>query len=254
VEQIRIRTRDDGGGERVLGHGSHVLPGQRGGVRLCLDRRGAWLQVDPDESGVLVNGRPVRRMAMLRVGDTVWLDGTEHQLLQADDAGLPPAAEEGGATRLVLRGVGGQYHGRCITLDRPRTVGRLAECDIRVDDPAFAERHARLEPRGDAVVLEPLSAEDDSVVNGEHVRNALLRAGDQVVFDAHHRFVLESPGRPKVRRDMPIDLDDAPGTLPDGLSSRPRSGRSALRRLPWLLLAALLLAAALSGLLLSGAP
>jgi pSer/pThr/pTyr-binding forkhead associated (FHA) protein len=251
VEQIRIRTAGEAQDERVLGHGSHVLPGQGGGVRLCLDRRGAWLQVDPGESGVLVNGRPVRRMAMLRVGDTVWLDGRELQLLAANGAPRDPPGDATAAERLVLRGVGGQYHGRCITLDRPRTVGRQPDCDIRVDDPAFPERHARLEPRGDAVVLEPLAADEDSVVNGERVRNAMLRPGDQVVFDAHHRFVLESPGVPRARHDAPVDFDDGDEALPDGPAHRTGSG---LRRLPWLLLAALLLAAALSALLLSGAP
>jgi pSer/pThr/pTyr-binding forkhead associated (FHA) protein len=251
VEQIRIRTAGDAPDERVLGHGSHVLPGEGGGVRLCLDRRGAWLQVDAGESGVLVNGRPVRRMAMLRVGDSLWLDGRELQLLAANGAVPPEAADGATAARLVLRGVGGQYHGRCITLDRPRTVGRQADCDIRVDDPAFPERHARLEPRGDTVVLEPLAQDEDSVVNGERVRNAMLRAGDQVVFDAHHRFVLESPGTPRARRDAPMDIDDGDDPLPGADAQGRRAG---LRRIPWLLLAALLLAAALSALLLSGAP
>jgi pSer/pThr/pTyr-binding forkhead associated (FHA) protein len=250
VEQIRIRTAGDARDERVLGHGSHVLPGEGGGVRLCLDRRGAWLQVDAGESGVLVNGRPVRRMAMLRVGDSLWLDGCELQLLSANGAVPAETGDGASAARLVLRGVGGQYHGRCITLDRPRTVGRQADCDIRVDDPAFPERHARLEPRGDAVVLEPLAPDEDSVVNGERVRNALLRPGDQIVFDAHHRFVLESPGTPRARRDAPLDADGMDEPLP----ASTHDGRTGLRRIPWLLLAALLMAAALSALLLSGAP
>lgn len=251
VEQIRIRTAGEEPDDRVLGHGSHELPGRHGGVRLCLDRRGAWLQVDPDASGVLVNGRPVRRMAMLRIGDTLWLDGREVHLLAANAPGDEGSGSGTPAPRLVLRGVGGHYHGRCITLDRPRTVGRRSDCDIRVDDPAFPERHARLEADGHGVVLEPLGGDEHSLVNGERVGHARLRAGDQVVFDGHHRFVLESPGRPRPARDLPPDEAEAEAPLP---VARRGAAAGGLRRLPWLLGAALVLAGLLSLLLLSGGP
>ena len=105
---------------------------------------------------VHVNGRPVRQMAMLRVGDAIYLEGAELLLLGLHSAAatsLPaaaPANDEADA-RIVLRGVGGQYHGRSFTLSRPLLVGRGADCDIRIDDPAFAERHARIERNGDQV-------------------------------------------------------------------------------------------------------
>ena len=71
------------------------------------------------------------------------------------------------------------------------------------------------------------------------------------MFDAHQRFVVEAPGRPSTVHDamapaLPddIDFDHAPV----------RRTRDAARRLPWLLVAALLLAAALSAILLFGSP
>src|SRR5690606_12929554 len=145
-----------------------------------------------------------------------------------------------------LRGVGGQYHGRCFELSRTRLVGRLDDCDIRIDAPAFTDRHARLEPHGDTIALRALAPDATSLVNGQPVRDAVLGPGDQVVFDAHHRFVVEAPGRPTAR---PAE--------PDEIEVRPMPGPAAVvagtTRIPWLLLAALLLAAGLGALLLFGA-
>ena len=98
---------------------------------------------------------------------------------------------------------------------------------------------------GQAVLRE---AGADVLVNGQRVRQAVLRAGDQIAFDVQHRFVLEGPppataapaaGRPRAAGD------------PDAAPEPPR--RSWLQRMPWLLVAAILLAAALSALLLFGA-
>lgn len=233
--------------------GSVLDPGADADAALCLDRRGAWLRLGEGAPPTHVNGRAIRRMAMLRVGDTVWLDGTGILLLSDGDPVArrsPPAAGDGTAARIVLRCVGGQHHGRCFGLERARLVGSGADCDMRVDDPAFPERHARLELQGDGLVLRGLS-DESSIVNGEPVRDAWLLPGDQLVFDAHHRFVVEWPGRPRPRADAP-PRDDAPGepALP-GAAPAP-AGAASARRLPWLLLAAVLIAAALSALLLFG--
>lgn len=225
-------------------------------AHFCVDRRGLWLQVREGVRGLHVNGRPVRRMALLRPGDAVFIDGNEWQLL--GDTPLPaPAdaadatAEAGGDPRVVLRGVGGAHHGRSITLDQPRLVGRLPECGIRIDDAAFADRHARLTPHREGVVLHDLGSHEGSIVNGWPVRHALLQAGDQVVFDSH-RFVVEAP-----KRGMNADDDDTvPLPAKDADPVPAATGHklpSSARRVPWLLLAALFLAASLSLLLLYGA-
>ena len=233
------------GGERL----GPVDPRQAA-VRICVDRRGIWLYVEQGARGVHVNGRPVQRLAMLRLGDVVFVDGAEVALV-----GAPAPAEGDGDpapapadARLVLRGLGGRHHGRSFTLERPRLVGRSADADIRLDDPAAAERHARLEPRGDAILLRDLGSAEASLVNGVPMRSALLRPGDQLVFDAHHRFVVEAPGHASVDPARAPPADDAIEERDEG-----RLAPSA-RRLPWLLLAALLLAAGLSALLLFGAP
>ncbi|MBP6798810.1 MAG: FHA domain-containing protein [Luteimonas sp.] len=266
MDAVRLRFPDQDRADHPLSIGIHGIGrGGRGGielvegdersaVRLCVDRRGMWLAVDDGAPGVHVNGRQVRRMAMLRVGDAVYVDGVEMRLVSAlpprtvPDAPRDAAADPAPNLRVVLRGVGGHYHGRSFTLERPRLVGRSADADIRIDAPAFAERHARLELIGDEVVLRDLGSGDGSLVNGEPVRDAVLLAGDQVVFDAHHRFVVEAP-----RRISSKDDEATPGEARavSANPARPEPGGGAWR-LPWLLLAAVAIAVLLALLLLFG--
>ncbi len=64
-------------------------------AQFCLDDRGLWLQVANAIRGIHVNGRPVRRMAMLRAGDAVYADGVE-MLIQGEceAANQAPARSE----------------------------------------------------------------------------------------------------------------------------------------------------------------
>jgi pSer/pThr/pTyr-binding forkhead associated (FHA) protein len=267
VENLKLRFPGNNPPELPLGTGMHAIsfdpvhgnailqddPGAAAPVRFCVDRRGVWLTVGEGVRGVHVNGRPIQRMAMLRGGDVVFVDGCEIVLAAANEPGPSPASirntpsDGSGDVRTVLRGVGGHYHGRSFTLERPRLIGHAADADIRIDDPAFADRHARIECHGDAVVLRDLDSAQGSLLNGIPVRDALLRPGDQVVFDAHHRFVLESPrANPRPEAAAPAESAESPPA-----STRTDLHNSA-RRLPWLLLAALLMAGALSALLLFG--
>jgi pSer/pThr/pTyr-binding forkhead associated (FHA) protein len=258
--KLRIPEQDSelplGEGVQAIGHdarGLHVAAADAGALaRFCVDRRGVWLLVAEGAGGVHVNGRRVRRMAMLRPGDSIYLDGTQLLLVGEGEPELPGSdlgdgANGEGDPRVVLRGVGGQHHGRSFTLERPRVVGRMAEADIRVDDPAFAERHAQVLQVDGRIVLRDLGSEEGSLLNGRPVRDAVLHAGDQVAFDPQHRFVVEAPGRP-VSRDAE-DLEREADELV--LEDRP-AAPSSWRRWPWLLLSALLIAAALAALLTWG--
>ena len=269
MEILKLRFTDDDRTELPLAVGVHAvgpLEGrgdrlsllddpQAGRVRFCVDRRGVWLSVAEGARGVHVNGREVRRMAMLRVGDAVYVDGVEMRLVGATppespgDALHEPTMDTDGDPRVVLRGVGGQYHGRSFTLERPRLVGSSGDADIRIDDPAFADRHARLELLGEDVLLRDLGSAEGSLVNGEPMRDALLRPGDQVVFDAHHRFVVEAPVRGRGPRERSGDAHVETVVAEEDFAEPPRASRW---RLPWLLLAALAIAGLLALLLLFG--
>ena len=218
-------------------------------AQFCVDRRGLWLQIANGARGIHVNGRPVQRMALLRAGDAVYADGVE-LLVRASAREVTPevAAEEHASDpRVVLRGVGGQHHGRSFTLGQVRVVGAARDADIRIDEPAFPARHAQLERRGNVVLLHDLGSSEGSVVNGLPVRDAVLQSGDQVVFDGRHRFVVEFPGADLVEPSLSREEEPAP------LPSREPVAQPRGVRVPWLLLAALLLGGGLSALLWFGA-
>lgn len=256
---MHLNGRD--GGEWPLRGGVHRIVREANGAigvgdeargallaQLCLDRRGLWLQVANGVRGIHVNGRSVHRVAALRAGDSLYLDGVELQVRgrRSDQLPLPESvADAQGDIRLLLRGVGGRYHGRSLPLDRPRWVGRGREADIRPDDAAVLDRHARLERHGDHVLLRDLASAEGSLVNGHRVRDAVLQPGDQVVF-GECRFVVEAPFAPSPESTPAVDAVQMP---PAPAALRVASAK----RWPWLLLAAVLLAVAISALLLFGA-
>ena len=213
-------------------------------VSFCADRRGTWLVVGEGVRGVHVNGRPVQRTALLRAGDTVYVDGVEISLAKHSLAGAAEAAPttDEPDPRVVLRGISGPHHGRSLTLERRRTIGSGADADVRVD--SLAERHAQLAMEGHQAVLRVIARDAEVLVNGEPCRSAVLQPGDQVAFDGHHRFVLEAPTRVL---GLQVDGEQLEALIP---REEPPPPAPKQLRMPWLLLAALLLAAALSALLL----
>ncbi len=266
VTTLRLRFPNRDPADLILSPGVHAIGRDGGGLpglvddpahglaQFCVDRRGVWLQVREGVRGVHVNGRPVRRMAMLRAGDGVYIEGVELLLLgdEPPPAGAVDAQAQQADARMVLRGIGGQHHGRSFTLDHPLRVGRAADCEIRLSERTFTDQHAVITPNGDGAVLRALGSSTVTWVNGHPIRDALLRPGDQVVFDAQHRFVVESPKYTMSMAPLPseADVDDYDSAVePDARPLRP----SSLRRMPWLLLAALMLSAALSLLLVYGA-
>lgn len=217
-------------------------------ARFCTDERGLWLQVAGGVRSIHVNGRPVRRMALLRAGDSVHADGVEMLLRgECEPARHVREAPVSGSDdqRVLLRGVGGRHHGRAHALNQPRTIGRDAAADIVIDDPVFPERQARFERHGDKVLLRDLGSPDGCQVNGVTVRDCWLHAGDQIVFDGNQRFVLEVPlGAAPLYLPAVVDEAAADESMPEqpAVPVRPR-------RWPWLLLSALLLGATISALL-----
>ena len=242
-------------------------------VSLVSDRRGVWLRVPPGTPGVHLNARPVRRIAQLHVGDQVCLEQVQIVLADNDSrsidrqipAAAPPVLGENqrvSATRVVLRAASGSLHGRSFTLTEPRVLGRSSSCDIRVDDPALAERQAQFELHGDKVVLRSLGNSDFTTVNGVSVRDAVLSPGDQIVID-QHRFLLEAPGLP-ARGQLGVRGAGAiahtqtmksvrpavvPSTARDDGDPLERSAPVDPGALWWLIAAAAVLAAAMTALL-----
>ncbi len=178
---------------------------------LVADRRGLWLRIPAGTPGVHLNARPIRRIALLRIGDQLCLEQVQMVLAENDpeliDRVIPPSppaplteAQRVSASRVAIRGISGSLCGRSFTLTEPKLVGRSSACDIRIDDPALAERQCQFELHGDRVVLRSFGASDFTTVNGVAVGDAVLAPGDQVVID-QHRFIVEAPGLPARGQD-----------------------------------------------------
>lgn len=264
VNTLRLRFADGARDDLVLGAGVHAVGQDNDGnpclvddshdarLQISIDRRGIWLQLREQSQVMHVNGRPVRRMAMLRAGDVLHLDGVDLTLVGARPGPAPAAAaSDPPRARVVLRAVGGTHHGRCFDLDRPCTVGSQPDAELRIADPGIPDQHSRLEPHSDGVTFHVLGAAGGIEVNGHRLEEGLLMAGDQVVFNASHRFVLEAP-RVLAPPEPPV-LDTAPEVTEAGVAPQRSPLMGSLRRIPWLLLAALLMAGALALLLLYGA-
>ena len=230
-------------------------------------QRGILLRLLSGSSVAHVNARPVRRLALLRLGDVVSL-GSLQVLVKPDsdgeirsdvpaEAGADAGSGSRGGSRVVLRAVAGRLFGRSFPLDAPLTIGRGSAADIRLDDPALAERHARVEQHGTQVVLRDLGSSDGSVVNGVPVRDALLHPGDQIALE-HDRFVLEAPGLPARGRAAPPAPRSGGGitqtmqavNVPSGPAPAPAAGSGG--NVWWLIGAAVLIMVALAALLLAG--
>ncbi|WP_093138068.1 FHA domain-containing protein [Pseudoxanthomonas sp. GM95] len=250
--------------DRALGTGVHRIVREASGnigvgdavpgallVQVCLDRRGLWLQVPSGMRGIHVNGRPVRRMAMLRPGDAIYADGVEVLVRGQASTTTPYAAPRSGESdpRIVLRGIGGRHHGKAFPIESGCVVGAAREADIRVEAPHIGQQHARLNLHGGGVVLRHHDGAVISVVNGIPVHEAMLGAGDQIAFDPQSRFVIEIPWA-QMDADKSLAADDA-DLEPAPQVNKP-SGAS-MKRWPWLLIAAAGLAGLLSLLLLFGA-
>lgn len=214
-------------------------------LQLHHDRRGIWMTVADGVHGVHVNGRPVQQVAMLRPGDCIHVDGRKLLLYGAVDTQQPaafaPPQDPAANLRLVLRGLGGRHHGRSVSLDQPRWIGSDANVDLPVEGEGIHGRHALIEVINGQVQLHQTA--DTVQVNGIATRAAILHGGDQITFGLRHRFVLEAPPGPLPPPAANADdVDAAPEPPPRGWA----------RRVPWLLVAALLLAGGLSALLVFG--
>ena len=218
--------------------------GARSLVDFCFDARGLWLHVAEGVQGVHVNGRPVRSLALLRLGDSIHCEGVEMHLVDRrprTDSSLPTALPTAGDSAMpapVLRGICGADHGRACTLD-----GELA---IGADGAAASggQAMARLLRDGADVWLDVLET-GRVQLNAMAVTRARLRHGDQLRIGGN-RYVLEASALPLVP-----EPERAPKVVP-GVESDAGGWAPRRRHVPWLLVAAALSAAALAALLWFG--
>jgi hypothetical protein len=102
----------------------------------------------------------------------------------ADATGLHTAsspARPGGAPKLRVASGAGLRAGAAYDLSGGALLGRGDQADIVLEDSFASSRHARLEPRGDVIVLEDLGSTNGTYLNDEPLRGPQpLHPGDRI--------------------------------------------------------------------------
>jgi pSer/pThr/pTyr-binding forkhead associated (FHA) protein len=75
-------------------------------------------------------------------------------------------------------------------------VGRDEGVDVLIDEPLVSRQHARIERRGEDFRVVDLGSTNLTRLNGEPVREALLRHGDEVRFGRARCTFLEQVVEP----------------------------------------------------------
>lgn len=217
---------------------------------LHAEAQALWLEPAAAEDGhpVHVNGRRIAAAALLAAGDDIHL-GTLALRVQSrakpESARTEAARPLNFAGRVVLRVLSGAETGRAYPLVNSLCVGRSTLSEIRIDDPALAERQVLLQRQGNAILAKNLSPVLEMRVDGWVCTEALLQPGSQLAIE-QHRFRLEAP-----QPDLEPQAADAPSAQPAPETSPPLPPPMPAPRLftraQWLLLAS---AVAVSGLLI----
>ncbi|WP_103075497.1 hypothetical protein [Solilutibacter silvestris] len=210
--------------------GLRVAPlGEPALIELVVDQRGVWMNVMPDTWGVHVNGRPIRKLAMLHAGDSLHVEGREMVLASAASAQpVAGSARPRGCDVIpVLRGQGGAFHGQAVPVGDPAN-GATPLVGATVDMQDADVRVSSFDP------MVPLQ------VNGMTVTSAWLRIGDQLVLPNGQRFLFEGP---ELRADAIETSVRAP--MP---KATPEDDTPKRMRMPWLLIAAAAIAIVLLAL------
>lgn len=74
--------------------------------------------------------------------------------------------------------------GRTVAVRDGLTLGRVAGCDIVIDDTKASRRHARIVAQDGVVEVEDLGSSNGTMLNGKPVQRRVLRDGDEIQIGA----------------------------------------------------------------------
>lgn len=93
-----------------------------------------------------------------------------------------------------LKGTSGSVINRSFPFAESIVLGSSAECDIQLDEPGIAPRHAEIRRLdGKSLQLKDLGSKTGTLLNGEPVTETLLGSGDEIRIGTC-RWMLQAPG------------------------------------------------------------
>jgi hypothetical protein len=132
-----------------------------------------------------------------------------------DGAGDPiSAGRRAGSVCVVLQASGQTWRARP---ERPWTIGRATEADVRLDDPRISRRHATLEPAADGWVLVNHSA-NGMFVDGRRVERLAVQHHVTVSLGAEQGVIMRLQAQPASAPDAATPVADLRPAQPSQLS------------------------------------
>ena len=109
-----------------------------------------------------------------------------------------------------LKGTSGSVINQSFPFVDSIVLGSSADCDVQLDEPGVAARHAEIRLiDGNSLLLKDLDSETGTLLNGEPVIETLLGSGDEIRIGTC-RWMLQAPGlRPE--RVLTADVVKKPG-------------------------------------------
>ena len=93
-----------------------------------------------------------------------------------------------------LKGTSGSVINQSFPFKVSIVLGSSADCDVQLDEPGVASRHAEIRLiDGNSLLLKDLDSETGTLLNGEPVIETLLGSGDEIRIGTC-RWMLQAPG------------------------------------------------------------
>jgi pSer/pThr/pTyr-binding forkhead associated (FHA) protein len=93
-----------------------------------------------------------------------------------------------------LKGTSGGLINQSFPIKERLVVGSAEDCDVRIEEPDVAGRHAEIRLLGDKTLqLTDLGSKAGTLLNGEPVSEILLGSGDEIRIGTC-RLMLQAPG------------------------------------------------------------
>ena len=103
-----------------------------------------------------------------------------------------------------LKGTSGSVINRSFPFGKSIVLGSSADCDVQIDEPGIASRHAEINMLENNVLqLKDLDSKTGTLLNGEPVSEILLGSGDEIRIGTC-RWMLQAPG---LRPDRVLTAD-----------------------------------------------
>ncbi len=78
--------------------------------------------------------------------------------------------------------------------DRMTTIGRDAQCQIRIQDPDASRRHAAIQPFGREFYIMDMGSTNGILINGQQEEKRILRHADKITIGRQEfQFLLTGP-------------------------------------------------------------